>query len=145
VGQKTVVVCTKEGCQRRITFQIGDIGKILVSVRRTADQGNAVIFDSEPRILFSDGQKAGLQVESGVYVLPIQYRAAGQSGTKTSPPTISERLGEQKPKKTTTKYQPDAMEVDVLSGPKYFSTGADSSARKQSPQGPATGFRRQVS
>ena len=114
LGQKTVLIRTKEGCRRRITFQIADIGKVLVSVKKTDDQGNKVIFDSDPRIIFSDGQETSLSIEGGVYVMGANYGAAGHNARQSKSSSGD--------KKGSTNSGHKAMDVDLLSGPKHFAS-----------------------
>ena len=56
-----------------VTFQIADVGKCLLSVKKSADKGNTVIFESKsPRMISKKGRVTKLQTDNGVYIMKCE-------------------------------------------------------------------------
>ena len=71
LGQTTIVFVTTEGVAVKMTFQVADINKPLVSVRRLIKDGWRVVFDEKASFLVRKDSKEVIQLrgERGVYVI----------------------------------------------------------------------------
>ena len=79
LGEKTFTAVSDEGSKRRITAQVCDVNKALLSVKRMTDAGNRVVFDSEGSYV-EDKQtreRMWLKEEGGMYVLKVWVPRGG--------------------------------------------------------------------
>ena len=69
LGEKTFAFTTEEGAERKITAQVCEVNKGLLSVRKMVKAGNGVIFD-EPYSYIEDkstGEQIAINEENGMY------------------------------------------------------------------------------
>ena len=70
LGEKRFVGHTDEGLERKVTAQVADVNKALLSVKKIVAAGNRVVFDDESYIEDkSSGEKTWLQEDHGMYML----------------------------------------------------------------------------
>ena len=83
MGERTVGFSTNEGQQKKIKFQVADINKILISVDKLVDAGNAVHLDRKaPRIVTPNGDNIPLRRKDGVFVLDMWIRRAKEQSSR---------------------------------------------------------------
>ena len=61
-----------------VVFQITDVKRFLISVRRLREKGYSVILDEKPRILHkSTGEVIPLIEENGMFLIEAWFKASG--------------------------------------------------------------------
>ena len=72
-GEKTFTAVSDEGSRRKITAQVCDVNKALLSVKRMTDAGNRVAFDSDGSYVEDKKtqDRMWLKEEGGMYVLKV--------------------------------------------------------------------------
>lgn len=72
-GQKHVEVVTEDGQQRKITMQVCDVNKALLSIKKTCRAGHRVVFDDDGSFIENKASKerTWLREENGVYTLDV--------------------------------------------------------------------------
>ena len=75
-GEKTFTGETKESIARRITAQVADVNKALLSVSKITKAGNRVVFDEDGSYIEDKvtGQKMWMEHEGGMYTLKMWVR-----------------------------------------------------------------------
>ena len=78
IGEKRFTCVTDEGVIRRITAQVCDVNKALLSVRKVCEAGNRVVFDGEDSYIEdkSSGQRLQMEDKNGMYMLRMWVKEA---------------------------------------------------------------------
>ena len=73
LGEKTFSFQTAEGAERKITAQICDVNKGLLSVVKMVNAGNTVVFTKDGSFIEDDvtGERIAINEENGMYVLSM--------------------------------------------------------------------------
>lgn len=76
LGEKTFAFQIAEGAERKITVQICDVNKGLLSVITMVNAGNTVVFSKNESFIEDDstGERIGINEENGMYVLSMWVR-----------------------------------------------------------------------
>ena len=70
LGEKRFVGHTEEGLERRVTAQVAEVNKALLSVKRIVAAGNRVVFDYDSYIEDKNtGERTWLHESNGMYML----------------------------------------------------------------------------
>ena len=112
------------------------MGKSLLSVKKTAEQGNSIVMNEEnPRIIDVNGKATKIMTENGVYMLKaaVFFSTAESLGKSAAKKAIAKdddekmKLPKMKRwgKKASSDMDVDSMEkgVKTSSQAKYFNTG----------------------
>ena len=77
LGEKRFVGTSDEGISRRLTAQVCDVNKALLSVKKVMAAGNRVVFDTDGSFIESKetGEKMWLNEENGIYMLKMWVSA----------------------------------------------------------------------
>ena len=72
---------TDEGLARKMTAQVCDVNKALLSVSKAVRQGNRVIFDDKESYIEnkSTGERMNLVLENGMYMLKVWVKRGEQT------------------------------------------------------------------
>ena len=78
LGEKTFKFQTAEGAEQKITAQICDVNKGLLSVVKMVNAGNTVVFSKSGNFIEDDhsGERISINEENGMYVLPMWMKSA---------------------------------------------------------------------
>ena len=73
LGEKKFVGTSTEGISRRLTAQVCDVNKALLSVSKVAKSGGRVVFDSDGSYIEdkNTGEKMNLVERNGMYMLSL--------------------------------------------------------------------------
>ena len=76
LGEKTFTFQTMEGAERKITAQLCDVNKGLLSVGKVANAGNTVVFTRDGSFIEDDstGERIAIKEENGMYMLSMWVR-----------------------------------------------------------------------
>ena len=70
LGEKQFIGHTEEGLERKVTAQVADVNKALLSVKKIVAAGNRVVFDEESYIEDKNtGDRTWLHEDRGMYML----------------------------------------------------------------------------
>ena len=85
LGQRTFAGESAEGVKRKLTGQVCDINKSLLSVRRCVQAGDMVVFSKNGSYVQDEltGEKMELQERNGMYLLKLWVKQPG--GEMTNP------------------------------------------------------------
>ena len=78
LGEKRCLMCTNESStEHRLTMQVADVNRALLSVSKAVDGGNRVVFDSEWSYIEDKrtGEKTTVRRRGGLYVLETWVKA----------------------------------------------------------------------
>ena len=85
MGEKTFVGYNEEGAARRMTAQVCDVNKALLSVKKTVAAGNRVVFEPAGGYIedMQTGERLPLQEKGGMYMMTmwVQRPFQGQAGS----------------------------------------------------------------
>ena len=72
LGEKRFIAHTEEGLERKVTAQVADVSKALLSVKKIVAAGNRVVFDESSYIEDkSTGSRTWLHEDNGMYMLKM--------------------------------------------------------------------------
>ena len=76
LGEKKLRATTHQGTTRRITAQVCEVNKALLSVRKVVAAGNRVVFDEADSYIEDKqtGERMPLTTKNGMYVLQVWVR-----------------------------------------------------------------------
>ena len=76
LGEKTFLFTTDEGSERKITAQVCEVNKGLLSIRKVVKAGNRVVFDDDYSYIQdkATGECITINEESGMYMLSMWVR-----------------------------------------------------------------------
>ena len=78
LGEKIVLIKSKEGVTKKMKFQICDVTRVLGSVSKIAKANNEVNMDKAGgKISDSNGDEIKIEIENGFYVVKAFVKAAG--------------------------------------------------------------------
>ena len=70
LGQKAIIIRTKEGILKTMVFQIADVTRILASVGKIMNAGNDAIMSRKgSKIVDVKVKEIGMEMENGVFVI----------------------------------------------------------------------------
>ena len=78
LGEKTFKFQTEEGAERRITAQVCEVNKGLLSVAKVVNAGNSLVFSRDGSYIEDDatGEGIGIKEENGMYMLSMWVKKA---------------------------------------------------------------------
>ena len=80
LGEKKMVMCTDESnVQHKITMQVADVNRALMSVSKAVDAGNKVVFDDGWSYIEDKSYRTTIQRRGGLYVLESWVKARDES------------------------------------------------------------------
>ena len=83
LGEKRFIAHTEEGLKRKVTAQVADVSKALLSVKKIVAAGNRVVFDESSYIEDkSTGGKTWLHEDNGMYMLKMLVKQKQQMQQK---------------------------------------------------------------
>ena len=75
LGQKTIVIKTKEGIMKTMVFQICDVTRILASVGKIMKAGNDVLMSKKgSKVIDAKGREIAMEMENGVFVIKCHVK-----------------------------------------------------------------------
>ena len=79
LGEKQFQAQTEEGVIRKVTAQVCDVSKPLMSVHKMVKAGNWIVFDEEGSYVEdkATGEVAWLEERGGMYMLKLWVKASG--------------------------------------------------------------------
>ncbi len=81
-GQKDMVVVTAQGKKKKLTMQVVNVNKPLLSVRRAIDGGNRIVFEKGWSYIenVSTGEKTWMEEKGGMFMLKVWVPREGFPG-----------------------------------------------------------------
>ena len=78
LGEKTIIITSKEGVVKKMKFQIADVTRILASVRKITKAGNKVTMHKTGGLIKDvGGSEIEIEIENGVYVVKAHVKNSG--------------------------------------------------------------------
>ena len=82
LGEKTFIGYTDDGVMKRLTSQVCDVNKALLSVKKITANGHRVVFDSEGSFIEDkmSGNKVWMREEGGMWMLKMWVNTKEAAG-----------------------------------------------------------------
>ena len=79
LGEKTFKAQTQGGSTRKVTAQVCDVSKPLMSVKKMVEAGNTVVFGPEGNYVYdgSNGEVMEMESKNGLFMLKAWVKAGG--------------------------------------------------------------------
>ena len=83
MGEKRFIGHTEEGLERKVTAQVVDVNKALLSVKKIVAAGNRVVFDDEASFIEdkTTGDRMFLEDRGGMFMLKVWVKTSSKPST----------------------------------------------------------------